>query len=355
MLFYASIPLGILILGLLSRWFERSSAIANQLLQTITICLFLSIIMGFRSTSVGTDTSHYVDAFYQIQFVPLVSWSQTHYEFLYVVFNKLIQLFTDDCRYLFLLESIATVSLFGRFFYRNSPNVLVSFLVFYFGYFYLSAFNISRFWLAVSIALCGYDYIRTGRLLPAIIWAILGGLFHTSVFFFIFIYVLMGKVKIKNDSSILLILFGAVALSFFANQLLALFAALFPRYAVYINNDIGASSGWVFPLMLSCIVIGGLLVTEIEEVDFEMEYVRELSLLVVFGVMLLLMGGISDVAARGAQLFTIFLTLLIPKVARITRYEGFYTLCCLACLSAYCLILLASNSGEIIPYIFLSI
>lgn len=353
MLFYASIPLGIFILAFLSRWVEKTGAISDQLLQTISICIFLSMVMGFRSISVGTDTPHYVDAFYQMQFVPLVSWSQTHYEFLYVVINKIILLITNDYRILILLESIVIVSLFGRFFYRNSPNVLISFLVFYLGYFYLSAFNISRFWLAVSVALCGYDFVRTGRLLPAIILATLGGLIHTSVFVYIFIYVLLGKVRIKNDSSILLILFGAVALSFLANQLLTLFAVLFPRYAVYVDYDIGASSGWLFPLMLSCIVIGGLLITEIEEADFEIEYVRLLSLLVVFGLTLLLMGGISDIAVRGAQLFTVFLTLLIPNIANISRYGGIYAFGCLASLSVYCLILVASNSGEIVPYIFL--
>ena len=341
------------VLGIFARWIEKTRNLAAGYLQVILISILLSLVMGLRSFSVGTDTSHYVDAFNQFRFIPLASWHQTHYEFLYVVFNKLVLLLSGDARCMILLESSITVALFGRFFYKNSPDPLLSFGVYYLCFFYLSAFNISRFWLAMAIALFGYDLARAGRLVPSLCWAVIGGLIHTSVVLIAAIYIIISNLSIKNDSTILLVLFGGVALSFFSGHFLGLLAALFPRYSVYIDSDLGVSSGILFPLILSCMVIGSLLIIEIEEDTSEMGDVRLLSLVVVLGVMLLLMGGKVDIAARGAQLFTIFLTLLIPRVACISRYGNIYALSCIACLALYCINLLLSNSGEIIPYMLL--
>ena len=73
-------------------------------------------------------------------------------------------------------------------------------------------------------------------------------------------------------------------------------------------------------------------------------------ILLLLGALLLLMGGSVAEAARAAQMFTIFLTLFIPRVVSLSKYGNIFGGLCLLVLIMYYYTQLAANSAEVIPY-----
>lgn len=353
MAFYIIIPIFTVLLYPLSGFVSRNDPQRQKKIYFVLIGFALVSVMGLRDVSVGTDTLTYAEAYELINnYLPISSWQTTHYEVLYFLFNKFIGLFTDNPANFLFVESVLIVFLLLRFIWRHSSNPVLSTLLFELAYFYFFAFNISRFYLALGIALIGFDYVVKQKALKAVIFPAIGMLIHTSIVLLLVAFLVFSCIKKISDSDVVLIGIAAYALSFFAEGLFAVFVEIFDRYQVYYSIESTVTSGIALPAILFLVVLGGLLLLDFSKKDLETQRIARIeAVFILFGASLLLMGGSIEEAGRTAQMFLIFLIVFVPKVAQGSRYGNVFNVSIIAVFSVYFISQLLANNAGIVPYI----
>ncbi|PJM76394.1 EpsG family protein [Bifidobacterium felsineum] len=213
------------------------------------IFIFFSLVAGFRSSSVGEDTYHYIDVYDKISQTSLINikfhgidvvydtlyGNDLRIEIGYFLLCKIVHMMFTDVHFLFVVVALITGLLFYKFIKDNSLNIYMSTYVFLCESMYMQSFNLMRQMLSISIALQGYKYIRSNRLKEAIAIILLASLFHSSTIVLLIIVPLAFIAKTKNPitflvSTFLLFIFLLPVLGF-------LITKYFPRYVSYFSNN----------------------------------------------------------------------------------------------------------------------
>lgn len=151
------------------------------------IFLFLTffqmiLIQGLRDISVGTDTAMYVNTYNYYLESAKYAFQFTHFEsgfrFLYNIFQNL---HFNSTKMLIAISTITMIG-FAVFIFKNSKNVFLSVFVFA-CMFYPNSFNIMRQYLALSIAINAYQFIKKEQYIKGLIIIIIGSLFHSTAWF----------------------------------------------------------------------------------------------------------------------------------------------------------------------------
>ncbi len=227
---------------------EESRGVRKKIFVIIT-CIQWILISGLRADSVGADTENYLNIFDEHA---KMTWKETfnvvrqyfrgelhndainsELEPLFIVFNKLVSVFTlNHVVYKFVIAIIFTTAL-GSYVYKYSDDPCLSFII-YGGLFY-NMFSLTgyRQVLAVAIILFGFRFIVERKFIPFLICLILGALFHKTTLIFILLYLLANK-KITGKYLItVLSIFGIMLL--FNRQIFELSKIIF-GYEEYVGN-----------------------------------------------------------------------------------------------------------------------
>ncbi|MBR2743991.1 MAG: EpsG family protein [Clostridia bacterium] len=197
----------------------------------------IAILMSMRTYSTGTDTNMYVHAFEKFS---QYKWSSTifggYYEPLYVITNIIISYISYNPRILIICTSLFICYAFYRFIKDNSNNYLLSVLMFICLLFFYSAMNTIRQYLAISIILLGFDFVKRKRFIPYVITIVIAVLFHTSAFVGILIYPLynMKYSKLRVIGIFVVAILVNIFISDVVNQVYDLF-----NRTNYYSNRIG--------------------------------------------------------------------------------------------------------------------
>ena len=206
------------------------------------IYLFLSfvpitLVMGLRTKYVGTDTYSYCAYFREISNSTFKNAIDNN-PVIWVVLNKFFALFgTKDINYILPLSVL--ISFFvAKFIYDNSENLKISVILYIIGYFYFSAFNVARQFLAMAISINSYKYLVNKnidkRILKFIIVNLIAiGIHPTSIIFLICFMLLMKPTKrniIKVFSIAIVALIAFVPIS-------NILVKYFPHYSMYVNEN----------------------------------------------------------------------------------------------------------------------
>lgn len=217
----------------------------------------LTLLLGLRDLTVGTDTWLWGNTFHEIS--NSYGWgdfSNTRYEYGYFFYNKLIGIFTQNESVLLFITGMLTIFLFFKFIYSNSDNVYISVILFQTMYIYNNSFNASRQLLAISIAINGYSFLKRHDLRKSISYAIIGSFFHSSVLILLVLYVVIYLLKKITTRKMLSAITISIMLPFMASFLQLLIVQLFPKYSYYLNNTFNEfNSGRLMPLIYFLLVI----------------------------------------------------------------------------------------------------
>lgn len=197
----------------------------------IFICLFilsilpLSLISGLRY-DVGTDYFHT----YAPHFIDK-NWDYS--EFLFILVNKFLRLFTSNPVVLFLFMSFTTQIFLQLAIIRISPRWWFSAILVVCINFFSVSLNQSRQMMAVAIYAYAFTFIYEHKLLKYLIFSILAGLFHYGCLILIPLYFLFNlKFSQKNCLIIFLILLALVpALSIIIEKLV-----MHTKYSYYLTD-----------------------------------------------------------------------------------------------------------------------
>lgn len=168
----------------------RKDSVRKKQSYLIFVTLFLGLIAGFRSLSVGYDTYSYSLIFDEIWIGSLkqILDSASRLELGFVIWCAIIKGLGGGYQWLLISTSLFIMASFSIFVFRHSKSILWSIFVLLCFQYYYSSFDIMRHFMATSFLLLGYKYVEQRRIVPFLLYILLGSLFHKVAFIFIMFY-----------------------------------------------------------------------------------------------------------------------------------------------------------------------
>ena len=205
------------------------------------VWLVLTLIGGLRSISISYDGYAYSDTFDYFAGTPWkLPWEYSYFmEYGFYVLCKVISVLGGTYRTMFFRTSGFTVFTMCHFLHKNTDNLLFSTLLFLsYPYFYTS-FDLIRYYLALSVVLLAYDFVKERRFYFYLICIIIAMLFHKTAVFMLVLYWLP---KIKwNVFSITGVVAITILAVLFPHRIVFFLSNIFNDYKSYVS---GSNTHW---------------------------------------------------------------------------------------------------------------
>lgn len=145
--------------------------------------LFLVLISGLRSETVGNDTDGYIRHFDNVKNMPFAEIKNSYEEPLFYFLCRIIGMFTDQAQIMLVVVGAITGFSFAHFIRRHSENYMLSFLMLFPFQFYCLCLSGLRQAIALSLILLAYDFIEKHRIIPCLIIFAIAYFSHHSILF----------------------------------------------------------------------------------------------------------------------------------------------------------------------------
>lgn len=336
MMIYIIILAIALLLGLLNP--NRTNK--KRVRYVFVIFFLMTIISALRKYTIGIDLhNQYYELFTRAQFLSWNEVGKTAYDVGYVVFNKLIGVFTANPQWLIAIHAIIVIGISGWFIYRNSDDVVLSTFMFITGNVWFMYMNIMRQSLAVCIGLIAIEIWKNKkckqfyRYMLCIILYLVAISIHSSAFIII-VYPIIYIIKFRKNHIILSM--GAILGSFLLyNQIFSLVSNLINsrrNYADYYSGSAAAGSAiniisiyWVV-LFASIFFLGYFTLIYRSRQNYDVVNYRNTDVnlfkndFLMYAVLILVMCRImalrSNIIGRAAYYFIPFLWILLPRAIK---------------------------------------
>ena len=157
----------------------------------------------------------------------------------YGLLNYMAHAISKNFYFFLFVYALVIINLYHRSFYKYSPYVLFSVLMFLLTFFNQHIFLLRQ---GLSVAVCCYSlkYVIDRKFWYFVIACIIAFSFHNSSLVFFPVYFIYG-IKTMNRASLMIIL-GSVVLLLFFNNILNFVGVYFERYESYLFEDRGKTS-----------------------------------------------------------------------------------------------------------------
>lgn len=278
----------------------------NKKIYSIIICVLLTLVAGLRDYSIGNDTVSYLGFFNNV----LYNYQTSRFERGFVYLMLFIKKIFNNYTVFLLASSIFFNSAICKLIRKESPNMLISFLIFFLGRFFFSEMNIMRQFIAIGIIIVGFKYIYNRNFIKYLLCVILASLFHKSALINIILYFIF-DIKITKKIGAILTLCSLTMFLFFQKVInyIVLKFNIYEEYVdVYLNsNKLGSLLNFLICFM---IIIYVLFIIKKEKKKSKKEN---------FYLWLLILSTISSflsirmsVLSRIQNYFDIFIIIIIP-------------------------------------------
>ena len=230
------------------------------------VFLFLTFIVGFRDTTVGTDTSHYAFGYTyiasrELNLDVLFGYSAP----LYTLLCKGLSYISIDDVVLRIVSAIITYFCFYKLIKKSSPNPFISLYLLIAFFYFTASMNASRQVLATSIACLGLiQLFKENKVLCGILLLIVASAIHLTVA--VFFIVPITNFLFKNLNLINTFFLSVILAIFFSTSyeyILTYISDYFTHYKIYTEGNIfnvfqSEYKSNLFPLYVfyfSCIVL----------------------------------------------------------------------------------------------------
>lgn len=230
MYFYVGVIVLVMSFGL----FAEKSHKNSMAIWFVAATSLLSVILGFRGTTVGMDTWQYIDTFDHA--LERNYWSDSTSEPGYHLLMQVLRaILPNSTVFMILISTLTVYFVFNTLWkYRNNIDLLFAFS-FYVGLFFFQALNLLRIYLAAAFVLWNYHYLidrKYGKFAMAVL---LTSLIHYSTLVMLlplgFLWLYQKTPKLA--------LIAMVTLAVVAIQLTAQFGDIISiaRYAAYSESN----------------------------------------------------------------------------------------------------------------------
>lgn len=312
----------------------------------------LTLLLGLRSSVVGTDTPQYV-SFYLGQNAGF----NGNGTIVYSALSSVVDHLTNGNYHVFLfILSLATVfcilksiEIFGG----NEDIMFLGVYVYLTFYFYFESFNIQRQMLAVSMVMLAMALLSSRNFLGSIVLFVLAVGIHSTAIFAVIGY-LIWFVK-KSKLTFVIVAMVAAMSNFFLANLLTHFSQIFDHYQMYTDATLVSGGGTlILGIFLLAFVCLAIFIT-----DILADKVAGFTIfMTVIGAVLYIVGMKSQLIIRMADYFAIYSVVAIPQtvlaISRRFRNSKLVdlTLVVIVIFAGLAIFYykLANNLGNVIPY-----
>lgn len=172
--------------------------------------LLFSILVGFRDTTVGADTSTYLGIYNMIGNSGYMGYPEPLYGYL----NYFMYVMGFSFNLSQWIFSLIQVLIIYYVVVNNSKNYIFSLFVLYSMYFVFYSMNVTRQILSVSVVLLAYHFLNKGGVLNFFILVVFASLFHASAIIASFGY-LAKVINLKNIQFVYCLILGSFLLGYF--------------------------------------------------------------------------------------------------------------------------------------------
>ena len=165
-----------------------------------TAWLLMTLISGFRGSTVGNDTSTYIYRYAEASSLSLPDLiAGTRHGVGYLLLEKFCLVFSSNPNSLFIVCAGITNGLVVYFIYKNSKDVFFPVFLYFVLDLYFFALSGIRQALAMSICLLAVEFMKKKRFLPFAAAVIAASLFHVSALCLLPFYLIAyRKIDLKN-------------------------------------------------------------------------------------------------------------------------------------------------------------
>ncbi len=294
----------------------------NKKIFCILASLQWILISGLRAEWVGNDTINYLGNFkahcdmewskvfgnFLKYYAPGGDPSQ-HFEPGYVLFERIVGIFTQSGIGLNFAVAIVFMSAFGRFIYKNSTDPFVSYMI-YSGFLYFM-FSLTGYRQVLSVAvsiLIGYEYIKERKFFKFMICILIGAMLHKSALIFTVFYFLANKKITKSYIAVVCI--ASIGFLVFRGPMFNLVTAL----VGYDYEAISSGTPTTFAALLAIIMVVSIVlykkVFEIDTTGYAQHYYNGLFI----AAMGLFAAFVNPTALRVVYNFMFLMLLLVPRL-----------------------------------------
>lgn len=290
----------------------------------ITSGIHFGLIMALRGFNVGVDTLMYSGIYArsaaQTSIIDIINRfpKYTGFALLCKCFSFLIE---DKYGYMIMSGSIVVITVWW-FIYKYSLNVSLSVYLYISFFFYLSSFNISREFIAISIGLIMYHLVDKNHLGYALALLIFAVSIH-SVALVLILPIIVSYLSPSRKNIILTLVISVLAILMF-DKLVSVFIAYFPQYKFYDIGGLHSYNGerWktnggiiVFYIMYLMIGLFGAYICEKNKYDPpKINHIFRMSILVLFSGLIGIVSPRNQLISRAVFFFSIYVIILLPNL-----------------------------------------
>ena len=208
----------------------------------ILVGITLTTIGGARDFGVSYDGTTYAeifDKFAASAWIPPQKYT-FFMEYGFYVLCKLIATFGGTARTMFWVASAFIAVSVCVFIYQNTRQTLFATVILLSFPFFYTSFDLIRYYLASSIVLLAFQYVKKRKFLPYACLIAYACLFHKTAILFLSLYFLP---KIRwNSFTFFLLGVCTLVISFFAHPVAVFFSRVFRDYTSYVS---GMNQNWI--------------------------------------------------------------------------------------------------------------
>ncbi len=212
---------------------------AKRVVYVLLLLLPSFFLVAFRSTDVGADTYPYCYTYERIVASKSIgealngSYMEIGYNFLEFLFGHMKFSYYG---FQFVISCFYYLS-FSVFFYKYSNNPALSCFLMLSMQGLFGMMNQTRMWLAISILLFSYSFLRNRCFFRFLLFVLLAGLIHVSAVAFLLIYPFSSLYKKRKSIIITISLLAGFIIAVFGQKFFSLVFNLIGRYEAYSDSD----------------------------------------------------------------------------------------------------------------------
>lgn len=281
------------------------------------------LLSGLRGMSIGADTVSYR---YLFDAVERMSWKRIWGDFYdgyfgdvedlrdpgYRVFTKILQIFSDEYRFLLVVIAVIFFVALGIYIYKLSRNPYISYILFSCLFYGFYAFTGHRQTIATTlVVLVGSFLIKKKKLIPFLILIFIGSTIHLSCICFLPFYFIAQLPINKGTMSAYWV---AIGFSFIFRHQLLDFLKSIVGYEQYNDSDGARAGTFMFLLLAVALVVTVFQRRLLESKPEAMRITINAIMTACFFVPLSL---INESCMRIVHYFAVFLMIMLPELGQV--------------------------------------
>lgn len=288
---------------------KRSTKVNDNLFLLCAFCI-LFLLVAYRATNIGNDTPSYIKIFKNCA---IFKWQylnfNTRYEIGYIIINILLGYVSSKTRFFLVTTSFIFNYSIYKFVKKNSKNYLFSVIIYINLLFFYQSMTMMRQFLALSIILLSFDFVKEKKFLKYLIMVLIASSFHTTAILGIFIYP-MYNMKYSNKKVFIFSIITLIAITLL-DKIFPYFAAITNRGEFY-NQTIGEVklANIILFLIYLVFLIFSLMIVQKKEKEKNHFYLYTF----VFSTLFYALSINTAVLARAGQYFAVFSIISLPNI-----------------------------------------